>query len=147
MSRAGTSTDNAAMESINGRIEAELFMDLHVTGNEAVEKEVDDYILFFNEQRPPILWDTSHRSSINNGLLENLNRAPLVYRVGAEDPKGNHRWRRLARDSQTERKAIMGFAGGNNFQLVYEFLTVGSASKALLGVLSRVADVLHQLSP
>ena len=32
MSRAGTPTDNAAMESINGWIKAELFMDLHVTG-------------------------------------------------------------------------------------------------------------------
>lgn len=52
MSRAGTPTDNAAMESINGWIKAELFMDLHVTGSGPVEKEIDDYILFFNEQRP-----------------------------------------------------------------------------------------------
>ena len=52
MSRAGTPTDNAAMEAINGWIKAELFMDLHVTGNDNVEKEVDDYIVFFNEQRP-----------------------------------------------------------------------------------------------
>lgn len=40
------------MEAINGWIKAELFMDLHVTGNDNVEKEVDDYIVFFNEQRP-----------------------------------------------------------------------------------------------
>ena len=33
MSRAGTPTDNAAMEAINGWIKAELFMDFHVTGN------------------------------------------------------------------------------------------------------------------
>lgn len=52
MSRAGTPTDNAAMEAINGWIKAELFMDFHVTGNENVEKEVGDYIVFFNEQRP-----------------------------------------------------------------------------------------------
>lgn len=52
MSRAGTPTDNAAMKSINGWIKAELFMDFHVTGNEPVEKAIDDYILFFNEQRP-----------------------------------------------------------------------------------------------
>lgn len=52
MSRAGTPTDNAAMEAINGWIKAELFMDLHVTGNSSVEQEIDDYILFFNEQRP-----------------------------------------------------------------------------------------------
>ena len=52
MSRAGTPTDNAAMEAINGWIKAELFMDLHVTGEEPVESQIDDYIIFFNEQRP-----------------------------------------------------------------------------------------------
>lgn len=52
MSRAGTPTDNAAMEAINGWIKAELFMDFHVTGNENVKEEVDNYIVFFNEQRP-----------------------------------------------------------------------------------------------
>lgn len=52
MSRAGTPTDNAAMEAINGWIKAEMFMDFHVTGNASVEQEVDDYIVFFNEQRP-----------------------------------------------------------------------------------------------
>lgn len=52
MSRAGTPTDNSAMESINGWIKAELFMDFHVTGEESVEKEIDEYIRFFNEERP-----------------------------------------------------------------------------------------------
>lgn len=52
MSRAGTPTDNAAMESINGWIKAELFTDFHVTGEKSVKEEIDDYILFFNEQRP-----------------------------------------------------------------------------------------------
>lgn len=52
MSRAGTPTDNAAMEAINGWIKAELFEDLHVTGENNVEKEISDYISFFNEQRP-----------------------------------------------------------------------------------------------
>lgn len=52
MSRAGTPTDNAAMESINGWIKAELFMDFHVTGEKPVEQEIDEYIVFFNEQRP-----------------------------------------------------------------------------------------------
>ena len=52
MSRAGTPTDNAAMEAINGWIKAELFMDLHVTGKKPVQNEIDEYILFFNEQRP-----------------------------------------------------------------------------------------------
>ena len=52
MSRAGTPTDNAAMEAINGWVKAELFTDLHVTGNRSVQEEVDDYIVFFNELRP-----------------------------------------------------------------------------------------------
>lgn len=52
MSRPGTPTDNAAMEAINGWIKAELFADFHVTGETSVAREVDDYILFFNEQRP-----------------------------------------------------------------------------------------------
>lgn len=52
MSRAGTPTDNAAMEAINGWIKAELFSDFHVTGEEGIEQEVSHYIRFFNEQRP-----------------------------------------------------------------------------------------------
>lgn len=52
MSRAGTPTDNAAMEAINGWIKAEMFMDMHITGNMSVEDEIDQYIIFFNEQRP-----------------------------------------------------------------------------------------------
>lgn len=52
MSRAGTPTDNAAMEAINGWIKAELFMDFHVTDPDNVEKQVDEYIRFFNEERP-----------------------------------------------------------------------------------------------
>lgn len=52
MSRAGTPTDNAAMEAINGWIKAELFMDFHITGDKPVVEEIDEYIVFFNEQRP-----------------------------------------------------------------------------------------------
>ena len=52
MSRAGTPTDNAAMEAINGWIKAELFTDFHVTDTESVENEIVNYIKFFNEERP-----------------------------------------------------------------------------------------------
>lgn len=52
MSRAGTPTDNAAMEAVNGWIKAELFMDLHVTGQKPVNQEINEYINFFNEERP-----------------------------------------------------------------------------------------------
>lgn len=52
MSRAGTPTDNAAMEAMNGWIKAELFTDLHITSNEHIQEEVADYIVFYNELRP-----------------------------------------------------------------------------------------------
>ena len=52
MSRAGTPTDNAAMEAINGWIKSEIFTDLHITSNDNIEQEVKDYIMFFNEERP-----------------------------------------------------------------------------------------------
>ena len=52
MSRAGTPTDNAAMEAINGWIKAEIFNDFHLTGKEDVRAEVEKYIMFFNEERP-----------------------------------------------------------------------------------------------
>ena len=50
MSRAGTPTDNAAMESINGWIKSELFTDFHLRG-ENIEEEMAAYIKFFNEER------------------------------------------------------------------------------------------------
>ncbi len=52
MSRAGTPTDNAAMEAINGWIKAEMFNDLHITSNESIDREIAKYIVFFNEERP-----------------------------------------------------------------------------------------------
>ena len=56
MSRAGTPTDNAAMESINGWIKEELKLDFHLTGDD-VEHEVDEYIRFYNEKRPAYALD------------------------------------------------------------------------------------------
>ena len=52
MSRAGTPTDNAAMEAINGWVKAELFTDLHITSADDVPGQVAEYIRFFNEERP-----------------------------------------------------------------------------------------------
>lgn len=51
MSRAGTPTDNACMEAINGWIKAEIFTDFHIVG-ENVQEELNTYIKFFNEERP-----------------------------------------------------------------------------------------------
>jgi len=52
MSRTGTPTDNGAMEAINSWIQAELFTDFHITGNNPVTDEINRYIKFFNEERP-----------------------------------------------------------------------------------------------
>ncbi|MBQ0041531.1 MAG: IS3 family transposase [Clostridiales bacterium] len=52
MSRAGTPTDNGAMESINGWMKSELFTDFHIKDNENVKDDIDQYIKFFNEERP-----------------------------------------------------------------------------------------------
>jgi len=52
MSRAGTPTDNGAMEAINGWVKAELMTDFHITGEKPINEEVDDYIRFFNQERP-----------------------------------------------------------------------------------------------
>ena len=52
MSRAGTPTDNAAMEAINGWVKAELFTELHITSANDVPRQVTEYIRFFNEERP-----------------------------------------------------------------------------------------------
>ncbi len=64
MSRAGTPTDSGAMESINGWIKAELFMDFHVTGDRPVEAEINEYITFFNEQRPAYALNYLTRNNI-----------------------------------------------------------------------------------
>lgn len=52
MSRAGTPTDNATIEAINGWVKAEIFTDFHVTGKKPIKEEIADYITYFNEERP-----------------------------------------------------------------------------------------------
>ena len=52
MSRAGTPTDNGAMEAINGWAKDELFIDLHINESDDVPTQVREYIHFFNYERP-----------------------------------------------------------------------------------------------
>lgn len=52
MSRAGTPTDNGAMESINGWIKEELFNDFRIKESDDIVKAVQEYIVFFNNGRP-----------------------------------------------------------------------------------------------
>lgn len=77
MSRAGTPTDNAAMEAINGWIKAELFVDLHVTQDGDTVQEIADYIHFFNEQRPAYTLNYMTPKQYKDVHLKN-NRAQLL---------------------------------------------------------------------
>ena len=52
MSRAGTPTDNGAMEAINGWLKDELFSDFSLNESEDVEESVRAYVEYFNERRP-----------------------------------------------------------------------------------------------
>lgn len=52
MSRVGTPTDNAAMEAINGWMKEELFMDFDIIHKDNIPLSIDEYIHFFNYERP-----------------------------------------------------------------------------------------------
>lgn len=52
MSRAGTPTDNGAMEAINGWAKTEMFVDFGVAHCEDVPAFIERYVQFFNEERP-----------------------------------------------------------------------------------------------
>jgi transposase InsO family protein len=52
MSRAGTPTDNGVMESINGWLKEELLLDFKLKHNDNIDKQIEDYIKYFNEARP-----------------------------------------------------------------------------------------------
>lgn len=52
MSKAGTPTDNAVMEAINGWIKVELFEDFDIFDSTDVTKDICDYIYYFNNERP-----------------------------------------------------------------------------------------------
>ena len=70
MSRAGTPTDNAAMESINGWIKAELFTDFHITSPENVPEQVPIISASLTKNARRTHLDTLRRSSIENGLRQ-----------------------------------------------------------------------------
>lgn len=52
MSRAGKPTDNGAMEAINGWLKEELFIDLKINDSDDVPSTIENYIHFFNYERP-----------------------------------------------------------------------------------------------
>jgi len=52
MSRAGTPTDNGAMESINGWVKEEIFNDFNIKESDDPVQTVREYIKYFNNERP-----------------------------------------------------------------------------------------------
>ncbi len=52
MSRPGTPTGNGAMESINCWMKEELFNDFDIKNSNDVRSSIDEYIYFFNNERP-----------------------------------------------------------------------------------------------
>jgi transposase InsO family protein len=52
LSRAGKPTDNPVNESLNGWIKEELFMDFGLYNAEDVPGTIDEYIAFYNAERP-----------------------------------------------------------------------------------------------
>ena len=52
MSKPGTPTENGAMESINGWIKEELFIDFNINSCDNIPKQIEEYIDFFNNNRP-----------------------------------------------------------------------------------------------
>ena len=52
MSKPDTPTENGAMEAINGWIKEELFLDFQINSCDNIFKQIDDYIYYFNNERP-----------------------------------------------------------------------------------------------
>ena len=52
MSRVGTPTDNPIIEAFNGWIKDELKVDFDLKHMDNVFKLIDDYVLYFNNERP-----------------------------------------------------------------------------------------------
>lgn len=52
MSRAGTPTDNPIIEALNGWMKEELFLDFNFATAEDVPKLLDEYVHYFNYERP-----------------------------------------------------------------------------------------------
>ena len=52
MSRAGTPTDNPVNESLNGWIKEELFIDFDLKHCKDVQKLIEEYIYYYNNERP-----------------------------------------------------------------------------------------------
>ena len=52
MSEAGTPTDNAIIEALNGWIKEELYLDFNLETTDDVFKLLNEYVYYFNNKRP-----------------------------------------------------------------------------------------------
>ena len=62
MSQAGTPKDNAITESLNGGIKKELVTVFRYWKWDNLEKEIEDYIKYFNNERPA--YALNHKSPV-----------------------------------------------------------------------------------
>ena len=69
MSRAGTPTDNAFMESINGWLKEELFIDFKIPLTDDPIKAINEYVNFFNYERPTYYLVFNSYSILLNSIL------------------------------------------------------------------------------
>lgn len=71
MSRAGTPTDNACMESINGWIKAEIKCDFDIHHYSSPEEFARDYIRYYNYERPSskLKYKSPARFTIEQGYI------------------------------------------------------------------------------
>lgn len=69
MSRAGTPTDNAKIEAVNGWIKEELYKDFKVHKVENIFKTIKEYIRYYNHERPcfALNYKTPHQYKIDMG--------------------------------------------------------------------------------
>ncbi len=70
MSRVGTPTDNAVIESLNGWIKAEIKCDYNLKEWDSLETFIDQYIEFFNNERPAykLQYKTPNQFLIDQGF-------------------------------------------------------------------------------
>ena len=52
VSKPGSPTENGAMEAINGWIKEELFIDFNINDSNNIQKSIEEYIYYFNNERP-----------------------------------------------------------------------------------------------
>lgn len=71
MSRVGTPTDNPKIEAINGWMKDDLYIDFNLYNSNNLEKTVDDYIYYFNNERlaSSLKYKTPKQVRLESGFL------------------------------------------------------------------------------